>query len=287
MTYLEYAYDAWGKIIAQGNDPLYEQNPFRYRGYYYDEETGFYFLNSRYYDPEVKRFINADCLFVAGDELTGANMYAYCNGNPVMFRDPSGMGPQYSAQPYVDLYWEYYYQYIAAGQTHESADRNANSKAGNICFMRSIIWLLTLPVFSSQVDATGTITNPQAIIDVCYGYSNSLIALLKISFPSLQDPVIELWFLYASDEGALVFRDKYLPWLKDQYASQVVSTIGAIAGSILAVGAMTVAVASGIGTIPALLAIGEYVVFGVGLSGIVIGIDPTFIKQIIDFLQGL
>ena len=89
--YLGYAYNAWGKITAQGNDPLYEQNPFRYRGYYYDEETGFYFLNSRYYDPQVKRFISADCLFVAGDAITGANMYAYCDNNPVMRVDPTGM----------------------------------------------------------------------------------------------------------------------------------------------------------------------------------------------------
>ena len=92
--HIRVAYDAWGNPISKGADPLYTQNPFRYRGYYYDEETGFYFLQTRYYDPEVKRFISADCLFVAGDELTGANMYAYCNGNPVMYCDPSGMGPE-------------------------------------------------------------------------------------------------------------------------------------------------------------------------------------------------
>ena len=87
---LEASNPAWGNPISKGADPLYTQNPFRYRGYYYDEETGFYFLNSRYYDPEVKRFINADCLFLAGDAITGANMYAYCNGNPVMGIDPTG-----------------------------------------------------------------------------------------------------------------------------------------------------------------------------------------------------
>ena len=70
-----------------------ELNPIRYRGYYYDTETGYYYLQTRYYNPEWRRFLNADALFIAGDDmLMGANMYAYCNGNPVMFSDPSGMG---------------------------------------------------------------------------------------------------------------------------------------------------------------------------------------------------
>lgn len=69
-------------------------NPIRYRGYYYDAETGYYFLNTRYYNPEWRRFLNADALFVAGsDAINGSNMYAYCNGNPVMLSDPSGMSP--------------------------------------------------------------------------------------------------------------------------------------------------------------------------------------------------
>ena len=92
-----YTYDAWGApsgTYAVGPNGLMIaiMNPIRYRGYYYDTETGFYFLQTRYYDPQVKRFISADCLFVAGDAITGANMYAYCNGNPVMLVDPSGMG---------------------------------------------------------------------------------------------------------------------------------------------------------------------------------------------------
>ena len=88
-----YAYDAWGNCTVT-NTPGYgvgTANPIRYRGYYQDTETGFYFLQTRYYDPEVKRFINADSLFVAEDVITGANMYAYCDGNPVMLSDPSGM----------------------------------------------------------------------------------------------------------------------------------------------------------------------------------------------------
>ncbi|MCL2165554.1 MAG: peptidoglycan DD-metalloendopeptidase family protein, partial [Oscillospiraceae bacterium] len=62
-------------------------------GYYWDAETNYYFLQTRYYSPEWRRFLNADSLFIAGgDMLNGGNMYAYCNGNPVMYADPSGRG---------------------------------------------------------------------------------------------------------------------------------------------------------------------------------------------------
>ncbi len=65
-------------------------NPLRYRGFYYDTETSLYYLQSRYYDPESCRFISADAYIVAGDYLTGINMFAYCLNNPVMYCDPSG-----------------------------------------------------------------------------------------------------------------------------------------------------------------------------------------------------
>jgi len=68
-----------------------ELNPIRYRGYYYDVETGWYFLQTRYYNPEWRRFLNADSFFIAGCKLTENNMYAYCRNNPVMFVDPDGM----------------------------------------------------------------------------------------------------------------------------------------------------------------------------------------------------
>ncbi len=63
---------------------------FRYRGYIYDEESGFYYLNSRYYDPQVGRFVNADSYVSTGTGTLGYNMFAYCNNNPVMYVDPSG-----------------------------------------------------------------------------------------------------------------------------------------------------------------------------------------------------
>lgn len=87
-----YRYDAWGNIISQSGS-MAGSNPFRYRGYYYDTETGFYYLQNRYYDPEIRRFINADKLELTPElsQVVGQlNLYAYCNNNPVMNTDPNG-----------------------------------------------------------------------------------------------------------------------------------------------------------------------------------------------------
>ena len=85
-----YTYDPWGKIISSSGT-LADINPLRYRGYYYDSETGFYYLQSRYYDPEIGRFINADSY--ASTDATGllsTNMFAYCENDPVNKSDPTG-----------------------------------------------------------------------------------------------------------------------------------------------------------------------------------------------------
>ena len=86
----QYAYDAWGNIIAMSGT-LAELNPLRYRGYVYDQETGFYYLNNRYYDPEIGRFINEDPYISTGKGVIGCNMFAYCNNNPVNGSDPTGL----------------------------------------------------------------------------------------------------------------------------------------------------------------------------------------------------
>ena len=85
-----YSYDPWGNITSSSG-ALADVNPLRYRGYYYDSETGFYYLQSRYYDPELGRFINADSY--ASTDATGllsANMFAYCENDPVNGSDPNG-----------------------------------------------------------------------------------------------------------------------------------------------------------------------------------------------------
>ena len=85
----EYVYSPWGEVISAEGD-LAEINPLRYRGYYYDSETGFYYLQSRYYDPENHRFINADSYASTGQGFLGVNMFAYCSNNPVNNFDNDG-----------------------------------------------------------------------------------------------------------------------------------------------------------------------------------------------------
>ena len=101
---VEYYYDAWGnhKVVNANGDEITDQddignlNPFRYRGYYYDTETGLYFLQTRYYDPEVGRFLNRDSVEYADPEtINGLNLYAYCLNNPVEYADPTGSDPQW------------------------------------------------------------------------------------------------------------------------------------------------------------------------------------------------
>ena len=88
----KYSYSAYGKCTIEYNkDNAAYFNPIRYRGYYYDEETGLYYLKSRYYDPETGRFLNADDIsYLDPETINGLNLYAYCGNNPVMNVDPNG-----------------------------------------------------------------------------------------------------------------------------------------------------------------------------------------------------
>ena len=96
---VEYAYDSWGNVVSITGSlasTLGQDNPFRYRGYYFDSETGLYYLNSRYYDANTGRFINADGYLDTQTGLLSHNMYAYCNNNPVNMIDSEGTGPLFS-----------------------------------------------------------------------------------------------------------------------------------------------------------------------------------------------
>lgn len=112
---VEYVYDAWGnqrikylnnqgEMVDLSEDYEYNnldeinafiaiKNPFRYRSYYYDFETNLYYLNSRYYDPQLGRFINADDISILSESkviFNGLNVYIYCGNNPINYFDPSG-----------------------------------------------------------------------------------------------------------------------------------------------------------------------------------------------------
>ena len=90
---VSYTYDPWGKVLSvDGSEAsaIGQLNPIRYRGYYYDTETGFYYLQSRYYDPTVRRFLNADNILGANQNILSYNLFAYCSNNPINYCDPSG-----------------------------------------------------------------------------------------------------------------------------------------------------------------------------------------------------
>ena len=85
--------DASGNDISQNSEHIANKNPFRYRGYYYDSETGLYYLQSRYYDPEIGRFINADGEL--NNDIFGSNLFAYCINNPINMIDSCGNWPKW------------------------------------------------------------------------------------------------------------------------------------------------------------------------------------------------
>ena len=99
---VEYTYDAWGKVLSVTGsmaESLGNDNPLRYRGYYYDRETGLYYLQSRYYDPETGRFISADGVNML---LTGEQAYTYCGNNPITRSYPTGKTPTLVTTPYIE-----------------------------------------------------------------------------------------------------------------------------------------------------------------------------------------
>jgi RHS repeat-associated protein len=166
------AYDAWGEVIAMSG-AIAAINPIRYRGYYQDPVTGWHYLNTRYYSYGWRRFINADSMFIAGDDaINASNMYAYCNGNPVMYSDPSGkliiaatlwaLGNYYGGQcswircavdcatkKYVDCEWnplqeDRWNGWLTCLFGGKSNDFSyfSNSYIGNFIFQDALPWIL-------------------------------------------------------------------------------------------------------------------------------------------------
>ena len=102
--YAQYVYSAYGALIWSTGS-MAEVNPIRYRGKFWCSATSLYYLQSRYYDPSIGRFINADVFVSTGTGLLGFNMFAYCSNNPVMFVDPDG-------------YWEVEFEMGVSSYTH-------------------------------------------------------------------------------------------------------------------------------------------------------------------------
>ena len=104
--YAAYDYDAWGKCTIKINiSNMANINPFRYRGYYCDKETGLYYLNARYYDPEIGRFISPDSIdYIAPNNINGLNLYIYCLNNPIRYVDKVAHAPQENVIGFTDTF---------------------------------------------------------------------------------------------------------------------------------------------------------------------------------------
>ena len=140
-----YGYDAWGNIVSSSGR-LAEINPLRYRGYYYDSETGFYYLQSRYYDPANRRFINAD-IYASTDSnnALACNMYSYCWNNVVILYDSEGELPKIVT--------------VLDVQTHATGTDN---DSGAIFFATTITYTETFTVnsfFWTVYESSSTYTN--------------------------------------------------------------------------------------------------------------------------------
>lgn len=113
---VEYTYDAWGNLLSTSSSMeghVVEYNPLRYRGYVYDTETELYYLQSRYYDPDIGRFINADSYVSTGQGILGNNMFAYCCNNPTGYKDDSGHRATEALSEYTRR--DFSYACLAAG----------------------------------------------------------------------------------------------------------------------------------------------------------------------------
>ena len=140
-----YEYDAWGNIVSSSGR-LAEINPLRYRGYYYDNETGFYYLQSRYYDPADRRFMNAD-IYASTDSnnALACNMYSYCWNNVVILYDSEGELPKIVT--------------VLDVQTHATGTDN---DSGAIFFATTITYTETFTVnsfFWTVYESSSTYTN--------------------------------------------------------------------------------------------------------------------------------
>lgn len=180
----QYSYDPYGNVITATGD-LAALNPLTYRGYVYDRETTLYYLQSRYYDPELGRFINADALVSTGQGVLGNNMFAYCLNNPVVLADSSGTAAHIG--------------FSADGQIHDAPWRIGSPGGGGwsqdihyhkqdygtiedkFLTVRAIKFVADR--FSTLEKAANTLTGIGLLLDTCAGYCWAVS--VELSVPTL------------------------------------------------------------------------------------------------------
>ena len=179
-----YEYDAWGNVLSvtdqNGNaitssTHIGNLNPFRYRGYYLDSETGLYYLMSRYYDPVTHRFINADGYFQSGVDVLDCNMSAYCRNNPISFVDPTGTKCKIHDPYYVPNCFDCKPDYLKFMQSDEGIEFYNKSTGKNA------IGLTDDGIYIYMVEENNTID-----------YRNDSDSIFIIDYRSHKDPDIQI-----------------------------------------------------------------------------------------------
>gem|GEM_PF-5364442 len=154
-------YDSWGNVVSiDGSlkNTVGVKNPYRYRGYRYDEETKLYYLQSRYYNPEWGRFVNADAIAGNDGELLTHNLYVYAQNNPVVKFDPSGFS------------WETIFDVVNIGIS--TAEFVKNPSLRNAAFLAWDIGAVVLPgapgSYVTKISKYAKIKFPQHFISRLY-----------------------------------------------------------------------------------------------------------------------
>ena len=179
---VEYSYDAWGKLIdTTGSEANFigKLNPFLYRGYYYDAETGMYYLGSRFYDPVVGRFLNADEQLHLEIGLNGANLFAYCLNSPVNMVDLDGMSPTEILSAFIKNATRSFLAInIPSGYVFHLSARTQITAAANI-YLRRKGYDLAADMFNYGAFGMGSMSSLQNLIVNKLKKSTELISSIR------------------------------------------------------------------------------------------------------------
>jgi len=180
-----YEYDAWGRIVSMDAASSMEYsaltyNPLRYRGYIYDNETEFYYLQTRYYDPAIRRFINADGV-LSGIGLSGIHLFSYCHNNPVCEKQGNGynLSDTQSAMIIENSKITIQEKHIISKQAQNNSNNNQSENSSKKQGLSLFIGFDTATLPNAPSWLRGKFTYVEFSVPFKFNYSNSE---RKISF---------------------------------------------------------------------------------------------------------
>ncbi|MBR4286128.1 MAG: hypothetical protein IKT55_00320 [Clostridia bacterium] len=213
-----YTYDAWGNCtvnIVNSDYTIGNDNPIRYRSYYYDADTGLYYLQSRYYNPEIGRFINADGTLNGNGDIIGYNMFAYCSNNPIMFSDPSGCGKWQDFKNWVSgkiseirikinrfFIKTHPYETITEAAIASGINLNERTQDTNLEYGQGI----TYNPDTNSYGLTTTVTGEHATVDMSLILSDPSVVAMVHSHPNCNGHIGNE-FSDTIDNGGIIFGD--------------------------------------------------------------------------------